>query len=336
MNFLFRVDAGDVLGLGNFFRSLSLAENLKVLGHFVIFCFKDSNFWNNLRERNEISFFSFCINDNSQIELIINYNIDVFYVDGNVEFSKDSVLEIKKYCKVIFYQNLTPSRQYSDIFIYPSLNNSYAFFSIFPISTKIFKGLEFCLFNAEVYKLRPYKFNPKIKKIGIIAGGSDPFNCLEKIFHLIDFYNNSYLNSFLFFKGKDNIGCLDSIQYFIDCHDKYEGNLEILNFDHNEVLSCSFLISVFGVSTYEFLALKMPVISVAHNEQTLITLNNFDKFTNALYNLGHIDRLEKGIFHDLIFKLSDCDNELREMSNRAGKVFDFQGINRVTNILLYE
>ena len=335
MNFLFRIDAGGDLGLGNFFRSLTLAENLKAKGHNIIFHHNDSSFWSLKKKLNDFHFLSIGIYEKTEIEIILENDINVFYVDGNIKFSKVVIKEIKKHCKVIFFQNLSNSRKYADIFIFPSLSNFPEFFKSFTRSTKIYKGLEYCLFNSKVSSLNFYSVNTNYPSIGIIAGGSDPTSCLSKIFNLIDFNLHKNID-FVFFKGKDNIGCLKSISNYIKNQKKDYVRVKISDFDHNQILSCSLIISVFGVSTYEFLSLRMPILSIAHNEKTLKTLNDFASKTKSLYNLGYINELCKDELNQVISNFITNKKELVFLSKKTIDVFDFRGTERVAKILLNE
>ena len=56
MNFLFRVDAGGKVGLGHFYRSVTLAHEITKRGHNVIFQHEKSIFWNSIKKKLEIQF----------------------------------------------------------------------------------------------------------------------------------------------------------------------------------------------------------------------------------------------------------------------------------------
>ena len=146
MNFLFRVDAGGEIGLGHFYRSAALANEIKKRGHKVIFHHKKSIFWDNIKENFEFKSIEF--NKKSTLDIILKEKIDILFVDGIIDFDKNEINEIKKYTKLIFFQNLAKSRKYADIFILPSLNYNYNFLKIFPVNTKIYKGLEYIILNS--------------------------------------------------------------------------------------------------------------------------------------------------------------------------------------------
>jgi spore coat polysaccharide biosynthesis predicted glycosyltransferase SpsG len=333
IKFLFRVDAGQQIGLGHFYRSVSLAQYLVREGHEVFFVNKKSNFWVNVNLH--FDFKSYYLENTNELEIITNKKIDVLYVDGQIIYSQKYILELKKLCKVIFFQNLTKSRVFADIYISPSIDHDNLFFSKFSNSTKVFYGLEYFLFNSRILKLLKNK-NKSIKQnIGIIAGGSDPKNCLFKIFKLINF--EKYPNhTFTFYYGVDNIGNTKKISDFIKCPKNKHNNVKLENFDHVKILNNNILISAFGVSTYEFLAFGKPIISYAHSSKNLHSLNNFEVKTKSLINVGLISCLSKDILNKHINKLlidNVFNNKLRK---KAKSTINFNGIEKVAKILLNE
>ena len=334
IKFLFRVDAGENIGLGHFYRSVSLAQNLVRYGHEVYFISIKSKFWINTNLN--FDFKSFYLESTNEIDLIITHEINILYVDGQIIYSPKYILEIKKHCKVIFFQNLTKSRIYADIFISPSIYHDYLFFSKFSNFTKIYYGLEYFIFNSKVFDLLNNKNNRVNKnKIGIIAGGSDPKNCLFKIFKLINFamYPD---HTFTFYYGIDNIGKINKISDFVISSKNTYNNVKLEKFDHNEINTNYIIISAFGVSTFEFLSLGKPIISFAHSLKNLNSLNIFENKTKSLLNVGLINNINSEVLNQYIKKLLFESKFNLKLRSKAIKTINFEGIENVTKILVNE
>ena len=331
MNFLFRVDAGGEIGLGHFYRSAALANEIKKRGHKVIFHHKKSIFWDNIKENFEFKSIEF--NKKSTLDIILKEKIDILFVDGIIDFDKNEINEIKKYTKLIFFQNLAKSRKYADIFILPSLNYNYNFLKIFPVNTKIYKGLEYIIFNSIVKNLATNPTARLDNNIGIIAGGYDPKNCLEKIFYLIDYKKFNNL-TFTFYYGVDNVDKLNSIQNCINSNKFKYSNVRIEIFVHSKIITNTLLISAFGVSTLEFLALGMPILSFAHSKKNLQTLKTLQKKTKSLINLGFIEELNSNHINDIINQIIYNKEELSSYSAKAKTTISLNGLKTVSKILI--
>ena len=161
-NILFRVDAGAEVGLGHFYRSLNLAKALKKLGHRILFTHKPSIFWlDRVNAGFEFENLQLSSEENiiHQERIIKDFNIEIFYVDGFIDFSESEILSFKALgVTIVFYQNLTQSRIFSDIFILPSIHQGNSFFDKFSNNTNIYRGLIYFTFSEKILSLPKKKY----------------------------------------------------------------------------------------------------------------------------------------------------------------------------------
>lgn len=326
---LFRVDAGGKVGLGHFYRSYNLALALKNKEYLVTFVHEKSNFWETITdfEFQHIDLDSDNANKN-MFDVCLKDNYEILYIDGIIEFNAASIESLKGKTKVIFYQNISESRHLSDIFILPSIHQEKSFFKNFNTKhTKIFQGLEYFTFNSKISKLNIKQISPnhKVKNIGIICGGSDPKNIMLSIFKLID-YEEWNTMSFNFYYG-DNYIYQESIPK------KYACNVGFSPYNVKTINKNDVLISAFGVSTYEFMALGMPIISVGHQEANANASKILAEKTKSIYHLGLIDFLTKDIINQTIREFESDLTISHKLSEKSKQVLDLKGIDRIVRII---
>lgn len=134
--------------------------------------------------------------------------------------------------------------------------------------------------------------------------------------------------SFTFFYGND-YKYLTELKKF---ETKYT-NYSYLEFHHKNILENDLLISAFGVSTYEFMALGMPILSYGHQEANAEASQYLAKKTNALINLGLIDDLTKIRLNSKLNELINNKYKIKNLSRSAKSTLDFKGIDRIIKIL---
>jgi len=327
MNFLFRVDAGGQTGLGHYYRSLSLAKLLAEKGHQVNFVHDSSPFWDDVKKAS-FPYRTFEINLEkgiNELEIIRKYNIDIFYVDGIIDFKEGYIKKIKNHARVVFYQNLSNTRYLADVFILPSIHQNEHFFESFDDRTQVYQGLEYFTFNASISELEEKKIDRHVKNIGIITGGSDPKNTLKSIFYLLDFEKFKE-QDFFFYYGKDymhknNLPSAD------------RSNIHFQLFDHQKVIKSDILVSAFGVTTCEFLSKGMPIIAFGHQESNAHAATVLAAKTKSLISLGFIDNFKADFLNNKLEELVINYTLRKNLSTTAKAVHDLEGVNRVAEIL---
>jgi spore coat polysaccharide biosynthesis predicted glycosyltransferase SpsG len=327
MKVLFRVDAGGITGLGHFYRSVSLANKLRQRGHSVYFVFMPTRFWSNI-SKSDFLFKTFEIADDKptlELDIIDYLQIDIFFVDGIISYESDYLDKIKKRAKVVFYQNLSSSKNLADIFILPSINPDKDFFKDFSEHTIVYKGLEYFTFNENILNLTPKQSAGKVSNIGIIAGGSDPKNTMHQIIKIID------LNKFKDYTFNAYLG-VDQM-YRESAISRKKSNIKFYEFDHSDIMKNDFLISAFGVSTYEFLALGMPILAFGHQPSNAITSDYLAMKTHSLISLGLITSIDSEILNNAIYKLIHSKETRQSLTDNSKSILDLKGPDRIIDIL---
>jgi spore coat polysaccharide biosynthesis predicted glycosyltransferase SpsG len=326
---LFRVDAGDEIGLGHFYRSISLAKALKDEGYIIGFTFKKSKFW--LEQLlGDFPFQTYPISEDEWEDeyaiLKANTQFKIFFVDGFINYGEALIKKIKKMSvKVIFYQNLTASKSLADVFILPSIHQDKSFFEDFDATTRIFQGLKYFTFNASIKSLNIKKAPNKLNKIAVIAGGSDPKDTLKAIYNLLSDDLIEGLD-FTFYYGVNYL-------FKNEIPTKTHTNVSWTRYDPKGTLENDMLISAFGVSTYEFLALGMPILSYGHQKQNAASAQYFAENTGALISLGLIDDLTSDGLLTAINQIRKDPIISRRMVEKAKELIDLQGLDRVKEII---
>jgi spore coat polysaccharide biosynthesis predicted glycosyltransferase SpsG len=250
-------------------------------------------------------------------------------VDGIIEFNKEEIDKIKNQrTTVIFYQNLSNSRNLADIYILPSLHQERSFFKSFDLShTALYQGLEYFLYNDEISCLIPKKIceSKPVKSIGIICGGSDPKNVMLTLYELIDtsqWHNvvfNFYFGEAYLFKQSIPLNFPDNVNF--------------LPYNLGDINENDFLIAAFGVSTYEFMTLGMPIVSLGHQIANTKASQWISEKTNAIFHLGLVDNINTDSINKAIEKMIvDVDYRIG-LSKISRQVVDLNGFDRIIKII---
>ncbi|MRX64309.1 hypothetical protein [Maribacter luteus] len=326
---LFRVDAGEKVGLGHFFRSYSLAKALAQKGYAVTFVHTRSGFWDTLdnfefphsilQEKNS---------SKETINICLNGKYEILYVDGIIDFDSNDINTLKDNAKLVFYQNLSESRYLADVYILPSLHQKESFFEKFNnIKTQIYQGLEYFTFNEKIRNLglKEIQSDDCVNDIGIICGGSDPRNVMLMVYKLIDFLKWENI-TFNFYFG-------ENYMHHNSIPQSTPKNVNFLAYDISVINNSDMLIAVFGVSTYEFMALGMPIISIAHQQANAHASEVLEHKTASICHLGLIDNIKTTELNTTIAKFVKDIIFRRSLNKNSKMVLDFNGIERVVKIL---
>ena len=324
MKILFRVDAGGVIGLGHFFRSFALANELELRGHEVVFICKYSEFWMQTVNEGFNKPVHFIEENKSEYDFLSDGNFNLLFVDGSILYTEETLIKIRSLVPVIMYQNLTESRFKSDIYILPSIHQDEYFFTGFSEKTEIYVGLKYFTFNEVLKTKQSVQISKTVKKIGVSSGGSDPKNVLLSIYDLISSTWYSQEIYFVFFYGKN----------FMHKAALPETNtkFQIKEFDLDEMVKCDIVISAFGVTTYELLYLGVPIIAVGHQKSTSSAANFLAEFSKAFISLGNIESVDAEDFRVSIERILKYEDRI-SLSNKAKALLDLNGLNRIADII---
>ena len=328
LNILFRVDAGDKIGLGHFYRSINLANLCAQNEHKVFFTHKSSVFWNEVADSFNYPHFSFEVKEENTVilKLVSELRIDIYFVDSPSPIDPDLIKRIRKRTTVVFYQNMSSLRHLCDIYFLPSLHQSSDFFSFFSESTIIYQGLQYFTFNQVINYLSPNeKVRSKVTNVAIAAGGSDPANILITLYSWLDYSLFSNLN-ITFYYG---INYLHSK----DIPLRLQRNVRFEEFNHRKIQENDLLINAFGVSTYEFMYLGIPILALGHNESTAIAADYLANKFQAIISLGQLDANTPNSFNESLMEIIN-NYEIRfNLVKNAKKLLDLEGPKRVVEVL---
>lgn len=327
--FLFRLNAGSQYGLGHYFRTIAVANGLTKKGHHVILVHNVDPFWNSSQdglEKISIHVDSSLLDEELIHKIILQKHVDSLVIDGNISYTKEFWDKLKRLnVRLVNYQNLSSSKNLCDVYILPSLHQKSDFFEDFYLEkTKIFQGLEYFTFNENIQTITPKDKIRSLQKIAITTGGSDPNNLTALLYQYCSNIPQFEFNIFL----GENYLYREQVSSW-----KHYDHIRLREYDIQSILENDVLISAFGVSSYEFLALGMPIIAIGHQASNAAAADFLAKETSSIISLGEMSDLKLQSLKDLLLQLADKVELLNEMSERATKILDLNGLNRVINIL---
>jgi UDP-2,4-diacetamido-2,4,6-trideoxy-beta-L-altropyranose hydrolase len=322
-DFGFRIDTGNKIGSGHFFRCLSIAKELIKKEFKVIFLVNNKQEIESHLDTVNIPFYVLKDHDEiNKVDECRNYvkNISKLIIDLQFDNSIYSKL-IKDDCKTIVIDDLGNKKIYSDLLFNGSIVNEFQNYSINRNVTKYFSGSKYIILRSEFEITREHVFlNEKIQKILLIFGGSDDEDITRKILPY-------------FFDKKYDVTVIVGPSYLhLDELKKIIPNKQNFKIIHNEKnISHRFseqdlVISSSGITAYELACLGIPSILIPVDEYQIKTSSEMEKMGFGI-NYGRWDnnfsKLDK-----LISFISDYS--VREKMYLSGrKLVDGKGLTRV-------
>ena len=294
-DFGFRLNVGNEVGSGHFFRCLSIAEKLIEMKLNIIFIVNDKKEIESHLKNKKISLY--LLNEIDEEGRIfeckkIVKNISKLIVD--LPFHNELYSEkLKKDCKLIIIDDIGHKKIFSEILVNGSIVKEYQDYLVDKRITKYFSGSKYILLRSQFIKIREdIKLEKKIKKILIIFGGADEKNITEKIlpYFLDKLYNITVVlgPSYKFENELEEIILKNKFIKII----KYENNIAKLFANQDLVISSS------GITSYELACLGIPSIFIPIDEYQAETSKSFEKLGFGI-NYGFWDndfkKLEKTI-----------------------------------------
>lgn len=327
-DFGIRVDMGDEVGSGHFFRCLALARELRIRNKSVIFLLNEKNILSNHTDE---PFHSLALRGHSETERIreckeLLKNIKVLIIDlphHNGDYSK----ELGGDNNVVIIDDLGEIEIYSKFLINGSVVRKFHKYDIKNRSTRSFIGPGFMLIRKDFINFRDRVriTNNAVKNILMIFGGSDDENLTCKILPLL-------------VKGRYEVtvvlGPTNSREEEVRRIAAGSSNVKIER--RVEKIAELFakqdlVISSSGVTTYELASLGIPTIMVpivdAQNETAKAMEAEGFGINYGPWD-GDLTRFEA------VLKKMD-DYELRKQMYEAGrKIVDGMAVSRISDILL--
>ena len=322
-DFGFRIDVGNDVGSGHFFRCLSIAEKLISQKFKVIFLVNDEQEIKKHLNGNDIPFH--VLRSKEELKKVeeckkIMKNISKTIIDlpfKNGLYSKS----LKNYTKIIIIDDLGNKEIFSHLLFNGSIVNEFQKYEFDEKITQVFSGPEFIILRSEFETLRKdVIINKEIKKILLIFGGNDEENITMKIL------------PYFFDKNLDiTIVLGPSYKFQNDLEKNIPKNQTIKIINNEENIAKQFskqdlVISSSGIISYELACLGIPSILIPVDEYQIKTSSEMEKNGFGI-NYGFWD----DNFENFGKKFSlILDYSIREKMNFSGrKLVDGKGLSRV-------
>lgn len=328
---LFRTAGGKAkekeLGLGHIYRSINLAKSLKT--NKIYFLLEDfggvkeillKNGFNKIQTiKREIGVFQ----DYKETELQIKkWKIDVVVVD-RYKISKSYIKKLSKIIKVVIISDLSDVSFKADLVV-----NGFVGFknqiTKNKFGSRCIIGPNFQILNKEFSK--KVKLNSKKWDLLISFGGYDEKRIIETIVKILPYYLNKLkVKIILGPVTKKNLE-LKSLQK------KYSKNLYVKNSTSNmtkEMRETKYGLCTGGLTTYEFVCMRIPVGIIPDDHHQIITAKHWEKLGFAK-NLGIVSKATKE-------KISLFLQEIYQgkfLSTNKKIIVDGRGSTRVSNEIL--
>jgi UDP-2,4-diacetamido-2,4,6-trideoxy-beta-L-altropyranose hydrolase len=327
MKIAIRADGGSKIGMGHIMRTLVLAKELSKSNNVFYVSRVDNPLSEKYKmgiEKVKLEGFNvkeirenFILSDmkNIRADLLITDSYDVneiYFNETKKMFNKTAYIDDMNFCNY----NV-------DFLINQNVNADDLNYNVYN-GTKLLLGPEYLMLRSEFRKIAEKQIKEKPHDIIITVGGGDPFHITEQILdyvYLLD-YNFHVIIGPSFSKNSD--------------FEKYEGeNIKLYyNADMCKVMNkCDIAVSACGSTLYELAACGIPTLGV-------IVADNQQKIANKMNELGVIkcagwyNKLSKGTFVSALNALCEDFHGRKNMSARAKKVVDGNGVKRIAEQLM--
>ena len=219
-------------------------------------------------------------------------------------------------------------RFYCNLAIYPAAHLPRVFtedsrWSTAP--TKLLYGFDYSLLNADILSIEPRSdINKEVKKVGFIAGGSDPTNSLLLF---AEWINSSNLDNYQFYLlfGK---GC-----GYSEKHKSLmlKDNIRFIPFSTEKIKELDIAICAFGISVYELVYLNIPTLTYGHSPKHAEASARFAQQFNCTDDLGLIAQMDKSFFIGKLSSIIENFAKREQLFKRCVGLIDGNGAIRISN-----
>lgn len=335
MKVAFRVDANSKIGIGHIMRCTTLAIKLRKHGAQCQFFISKDTIINETIKRYGFDYIKLNSEYNQIDESVNELN---FYIE---KYGYELVVIDSYFVTNHFFKQL--NQKVKTVFItedYPEQTditcNYFLNYNLYlnnyepPVSnkTQYLLGSKYCLIRDE---FNSCKSKPKNHDILILSGGTDPFNCLEKITEFLlpkdEIKNYSFL--LVVTKNKNNIHEL--VKAFRD-NKRVKIIIEPQNIS-DVINSCCLAITAAGSTLYEVFACGTPAISYSFVDNQEKIADAFSK-NKIIEYAGKINVNPTETLHNIFnYILLNCENNIKTNSK---EVINVDGAELLASILIDE
>ena len=193
MKLLIRLDASPKVGMGHLVRSLSIADKLSKVNPAITVNFIIRNDTLAVSAINEFNFRTYIYNGTEEEILskaVKDHNPDLLFIDKIHEYSKNFILSLRIFTKVVMFHNICDGGYYADAFILPAAHVPDKIIDdIRWLHTSFYRGFNYIVLNDKIKELpkKSFLLDQNKLKFVITTGGSDPNGVMLKI---IEWVNN--------------------------------------------------------------------------------------------------------------------------------------------------
>jgi spore coat polysaccharide biosynthesis predicted glycosyltransferase SpsG len=311
--FFFRVEASYLIGFGHFRRTLAIA--LKLSEQNRVCFFTESEPVRDACHKNGFLVIN-CTDDpagySTFINIYPNAKIEGIIIDTKSEYSINQVHKLNAvFGNSFFIENTSEGTKLATCIVYPAAHfdyeSVYGRLAVDVPHEKILAGPEYVIIRDEI-KRHHAKTGGGIV---ITTGGSDPCNVMQSLSNMI---TTLEINA-NFLIGQN----FNSIQ----ANAKNTKFCQYSNYCVRQIASADIVICTFGVSVYEALFFRKPVISVAHNLENAIGSKLLSKKYDMIADIGCYSDLSLDVLENAISKFQ------KPSFQNYKSIIDGDGVDRI-------
>lgn len=325
-DFGIRVDMGNKIGSGHFFRCLAIAKQLKKKKKNIVFIVKDKkNLLLHLKEK-----FPFYQLNNKSLrmqvveckKLLKNMNMMIIDLPSHSELYASALSKIGK---TTIIDDLGNKKANCDLLINGTIVKKFQKYYKTNEFTEICIGTKYLVLREDFYKNKnKFKVSKSIKKILLIYGGNDG----EKFTYTVSEFlrKKGYFVTILLGPTylKNN-----KVLALVKKHKNLKIKINVQNMS-KLFIQHDLVICFVGITVYELACLGVPCIMIPSNKLQNIMANEIQKNGFGV-NFGYLKNYQK--LEEVISKMKSFTLRKKMYSN-GRQMVDGKGLHRVTKILL--
>jgi len=297
--------ASEDVGLGHLYRSISLSEILRSVGYQVVCAINDFTL-----AKRELSAKSvrWLVNAFDSEEAFVDYLLavekpEVIVFDEKYEYRRSDLLRWKSRARLVSIDFVGADYHLFDRILIPNAH----FINVYPALRNVLWGFEYVIINESVRKKIPRDEPPTgVNNIVVTTGGSDPEGVF---FWLLDVFKGIHKNA-TFLVGK-------AFKHRKDlCLANVPRNVAVRPYSLDVLLEADVVVSLFGVTVYELIYLRIPTIVVAHTKENAVSACVLKERCGCVETLGFFRDIGIEVAREGIRDFIKDKSKLAEIFNR--------------------
>lgn len=294
---LIYTEGGFRLGLGNIYRSISLAKALKKKGKkkIEIITSSDKYVLDIIHKNNLPSLF---FEKKRILKEIISFNPDILIIDF-LNLDKKFVKKIKEstHSKIVIIGNDTSANRYADMVVNAIVGTRFKNSTHYLNSTLYLEGPKYLVLREEFVKKRNrYVYKGKLRDILLLFGGTDQANFTCKVFKDLLDYNRKFKLTLVIGAGfKYENELIKLMKEYIDVKVKLFRNISNVS---SIMLKNDFVITSAGTALFEGFCVGVPTVGLFQNPSQSKVFRDFF-MTKKYEDIENIGKFIETIYTDV-------------------------------------